>query len=308
MYSQILVPLDGSAFAEHALPAAIAISRLTKATIHLVRVHEQSATRYASRGRPDELSRRQELEYLHIMAARAIAAGSNAVVTTVVDGWPPSAIEREVARTGADLVVITDRGHSGLATRCLGAVSDTLVRQSRIPVLVMRASDRAVDLEHCALFRNILVAIDDADADASVVEDAVRLGSLGNARYTLFHAVRPALTTVQSFAYAAAATTLDAGATRARVSTTRHELAELASHMRDRARPNGIDIEITIDTHPATSILDAIGEGTVDVVAMSTRVSEASCAVAGGVAEEVACSTALPILMCPAFTPTERGV
>lgn len=308
MYSQILVPLDGSAFAEHALPAAIAISRLTKATIHLVRVHEQSATRYASRGRPDELSRRQELEYLHIMAARAIAAGSNAVVTTVVDGWPPSAIEREVARTGADLVVITDRGHSGLATRCLGAVSDTLVRQSRIPVLVMRASDRAVDLEHCALFRNILVAIDDADADARVVEDAVRLGSLGNARYTLFHAVRPALTTVQSFAYAAAATTLDAGATRARVSTTRHELAELASRMRDRARPNGIDIEITIDTHPATSILDAIGEGTVDVVAMSTRVSEASCAVAGGVAEEVACSTALPILMCPAFTPTERGV
>lgn len=308
MYSQILVPLDGSAFAEHALPAAIAISRLTKATIHLVRVHEQSATRYASRGRPDELSRRQELEYLHIVAARAIAAGSNAVVTTVVDGWPPSAIEREVARTGADLVVITDRGHSGLATRCLGAVSDTLVRQSRIPVLVMRASDRAIDLEHCALFHSILVAIDDADADARVVEDAVRLGSLGNARYTLFQSVRPALAPVESFAYAAAATTLDAGATRARVSTTRHELAELASHMRDRARPNGIDIEITIDTHRATSILDAVGDGTVDLVAMSTRGSDASCVISGGVAEQVACSTALPILMSPTFTRSQRAV
>jgi nucleotide-binding universal stress UspA family protein len=49
MYKRILVPLDGSPFAEHALPAAIAISRLTNAAVHLVRVHEPSSTSVPTR-------------------------------------------------------------------------------------------------------------------------------------------------------------------------------------------------------------------------------------------------------------------
>jgi len=108
MYKRILVPLDGSAFAEHALPAAIAIARLTNAALHIVRVHEPVSATYASRGRSDEVERRHELEYLHAVAARAIAAGTSAVVTTLVEGWPSSAIEREIARTGVDLVHLPD--------------------------------------------------------------------------------------------------------------------------------------------------------------------------------------------------------
>jgi nucleotide-binding universal stress UspA family protein len=34
MYRTLLVPLDGSAFAEHALPAALAIARRCRAGIH----------------------------------------------------------------------------------------------------------------------------------------------------------------------------------------------------------------------------------------------------------------------------------
>lgn len=135
MYKRILVPLDGSPFAEHALPVAIAISRLTNAAVHLVRVHEPSSTMYTSRGRSDELVRRRELEYLNAVAARSVAAGTSAVVTSLVNGWPPSAIEREIARIGADLVVITDRGRTGLVTRCFGTVSDNLVRQAHVPVV-----------------------------------------------------------------------------------------------------------------------------------------------------------------------------
>ena len=308
MYKRILVPLDGSPFAEHALPAAIAISRLTNAAVHLVRVHERSSTTYASRGRSDDVVRRRELEYLNAVAARAVAAGTSAVVTSLVEGWPPSAIEREIARTGADLVVITDRGRTGLVTRYFGTVSDNLVRQAHVPVLVMRASDRAVDLGQGVLFRNILIAVEDVDADVAVAEEAARLGGVARARYTLFHAALPATAPVRLYAYAAAATTLDAGPMRARVSSAREELAEVASRMRDRAWPNGIDIEISADTHPATSLLDAVAGTTVDLVAMSTRASVPTRVVSASVAEQVACSTELPMLICPTPGCDERAV
>lgn len=308
MYKRILVPLDGSPFAEHALPAAVAISRLTHAALHLVRVHEPSSMTYGSRGRSDELLRQRELEYLHTAAARAIASGARAVATALVDGWPPSAIEREIARTGADLVVLTDHGRTGRGTRCLGSVADTVARHAKVPVLIMRTSDGAADLAWCALFRNVLIAIGDADADTPVAEEAERLGALGGARYTLFHMVQPAVAAVRSYEYAAAATTLDATATRARVSSTRHQLADLASHMRHRLPPNAIDITISVDTHAATSILDAVAATTTDLVAMSTGATDASHAATGSVAEQVACSTALPILMCPTFECDARPV
>ncbi len=307
MYKRILVPLDGSPFAEHALPVAIAISRLTFAALHLVRVHEPSSPTYTSRGRSDVVSRQHDLEYLHTAAARAIANGANAVATALVEGWPPSAIEREIARTGADLVVLTDHGRTGRGTRCLGSVADTVARHAKVPVLIMRASDRAVDLVWCPLFRNVLIAIGDAEKDAGVADAAERLGTLGTACYTLFHMVHPALAPVHSYAFAAAAT-LDAATTRARLSSTRQGLAGLASHMRDRAQPNGIDIAISIDTHPATSILDAVAASPVDLVAMSTRAFDASHTGSGSVAEQVACSTALPILMCPTFECDPRAV
>src|SRR5947207_1534069 len=38
MYRSILVPLDGSAFAEHALPLALSIARRSKATLQLAHV------------------------------------------------------------------------------------------------------------------------------------------------------------------------------------------------------------------------------------------------------------------------------
>ncbi len=40
MFRNILVPLDGSPFGEHALPIAYAIARRAAANVHLVRVHE----------------------------------------------------------------------------------------------------------------------------------------------------------------------------------------------------------------------------------------------------------------------------
>ena len=308
MYSRILVALDGSPNAEHALPAAIAISRRVNAPIHLVRVHEPSPSAFMTRGRADELSRREEREYLHTVAARAIACGARAVDVALTDGWAPAAIEREISRLGADLVVMTDHGRTGRGGRCLGSVTGSVVRHSEVPVLVARASARPADLAHGVVFRNVLVAIEDADADADVAEQAARLGALGGARYTLLHVVRPALVPIHPYAYAALPTALDAGGTRARVSSTRDGLVMLASRIRDRAGPNGIDIAISVSEHPATAIVDATADHSVDLVAMSSRGCGVSRFISGSVDEHVICATTLPILMCHTSTVEERAV
>jgi len=117
-----------------------------------------------------------------------------------------------------------------------------------------------------------------------------------------------AIAPVRAYAYAGAATTLDAGATRARVSSTRDELAAIAWRMRSRAEPNGIDIEIGIDAHPASSLLDAMAESGVDLVAMSNRACVPARITARSAVEQVACSSALPMLICPTSAPDDRAV
>jgi len=47
MYRALLVPLDGSTFAEHALPLALGIARRAGAELRVVRVHVPFALMYA---------------------------------------------------------------------------------------------------------------------------------------------------------------------------------------------------------------------------------------------------------------------
>lgn len=308
MYKRILVPLDGSTYAEHALPAAIAIARRANAAIHLVRAHEPRPSASMEHGKTEEAMRRDEREYLHAAAARAIASGANGVDVALVNGWAPAAIEREIEQVGADLVVMTDHGRTGRGKKYLGSVTDGIVRHGHVPVLVMRGTDSAADLAHGPLFRDILIAIDDADADAGVAEQAAQLGTLGDARYTLLHVVRPALVPLHPYSYAASAVALDAGGTRARVVSTHEGLTLLASRIRDRARSNGIDVAISVAENPATAILDAVAGTTTDLVAMSRRGCGLSRLVSGSVGEQVVASTALPILMCQTSKVEERAV
>jgi len=47
MYRSLMVPLDGSPFAEHALPFAASIARRAGATLHIVQAHVPVASLYS---------------------------------------------------------------------------------------------------------------------------------------------------------------------------------------------------------------------------------------------------------------------
>ncbi|HET7188169.1 MAG TPA: universal stress protein, partial [Gemmatimonadaceae bacterium] len=97
-YRRIVVPLDGSMFAEAALPIAAAIARESHSTISLVEVHEpilgEADVSFAtSTGWDDEL-RGGENEYLTRTASRLATEGGIAVETALLDDPVASAIAR----------------------------------------------------------------------------------------------------------------------------------------------------------------------------------------------------------------------
>jgi nucleotide-binding universal stress UspA family protein len=59
------------------------------------------------------------------------------------EGDPGEAIIEAATAEGADLIVIGNRGHSGVGRALIGSVSDEVVRNAGCPVLVVRRSGRA---------------------------------------------------------------------------------------------------------------------------------------------------------------------
>jgi len=56
----------------------------------------------------------------------------------LLQGDPRDAIPRAAEATGADLVVVGSHGRRGLSRALLGSVAESIVRTSRVPVLVVR--------------------------------------------------------------------------------------------------------------------------------------------------------------------------
>jgi len=114
MYSQILVPTDGSAVAGRALRHAIDLADPDAATLHLVYVAPQRLDPSEIDGRSIRESLAAEgRELLADAATRAEIAGFDTAVT-VLDGPPYRAILDYAAEHDVDLIVMGTHGRRGL--------------------------------------------------------------------------------------------------------------------------------------------------------------------------------------------------
>jgi nucleotide-binding universal stress UspA family protein len=151
---RLVVPLDGSALAEAALPVAAALAGRLGVPIHLLRVATWDASLVAPAvpfapvvPLPPEVfvqahdaDRAEAARYLAREADRLRAAGSRAS-WTVLDGSPFAALA-EAAAAG-DLIVLTSHGRGGVLRWALGSVAEKLVREAPAPVLLIPAAGRA---------------------------------------------------------------------------------------------------------------------------------------------------------------------
>jgi nucleotide-binding universal stress UspA family protein len=145
---RILVPLDGSEFSLAAVPFAGQLSRATNADVVFIAVGELPESGN------DALRIRTEL-HERIQRARAMLDGNITVHALVEMNDNPAAVIVQAARTQAiDLVVMSTHGRTGLARVLQGSVASAVVRDSPVPVTLVRpdveAQENAPEQPHAA--------------------------------------------------------------------------------------------------------------------------------------------------------------
>ena len=198
MYRCILVPVDGTAFGEHALALAASVARRTGATLHLAHVHVPAISpvgmdAVATAGPWNEILREQEGEYLRGLAERIAAAFGTRVSWHVMEGPVAEAVESRAAACGADLVVMSTHGHAGIRRVWHHCVAEQVLQELPAPVLLTHPRDEEAepDLSTPRELRHVLIPLDGGTQPYAMLERAIALGRGFHARYTLLRVVRP---------------------------------------------------------------------------------------------------------------------
>lgn len=154
VYRTIVVPLDGSPFAERALGPAQRIAAAARAEILLVAVAPPIDPIGLAEGGVEPLWMLAEHEseaeriaaYLQRQTDRLRQAGIAARAFTRI-GDPAPTIVHFSAEHAADLIVMATHGRSGLVRLLLGSVATSVLHQARLPIVLVRPVDRAESAE-----------------------------------------------------------------------------------------------------------------------------------------------------------------
>ncbi|GHO48758.1 universal stress protein UspA [Ktedonospora formicarum] len=148
MMRQIIVPLDGSARAESALPIAAHIARAHEGTLSLIRIVGASADYAWYAGEmammlPEvmEAERKEATDYLAQVAASPALRHLD-VKTKVIEGETAHEILAFAHTQQADMIVLCSHGARGLKRWMLGSVAHKIARHSSVPVLILREGER----------------------------------------------------------------------------------------------------------------------------------------------------------------------
>jgi nucleotide-binding universal stress UspA family protein len=314
MIRNILLPVDGSTFSEHALPPAVDLARRAGAQLHIVQVHEPLHAHTYPDGlalyddRWDDSLRTQEQEYMRSLALSCEQRAGVSPRTELLDGTIASCLSSYVAEMGIDLIVMTTHGRGGISRAWVGSTADALVRRAAIPILLIRPKEEAINWDRTAVPRHILIPLDGSALSESVIEHALTFGRLTDARYTLLRVVLPI-----PFVMAPSATVPvfdETGAHRSQAEADVY-LAKTAERLRESGVK--VDTDAVIHTTPALGVLDYAATHGVDAIAMATRGRGGWSRVAlGSVADKVMRGSSMPTLLYrpgarPSLTEGDAG-
>ena len=308
MFRSILVPLDGTRFAEAALPVAARLARSSRARLRLLLAHQPTAALVglgeitAADPGIDQALQAEERVYLSSTVARFGPSGDGPVTTNQIDGPAGEAICSEASLVGADLIVMATHGRSALGRLWLGSVSNHVIRHSGLPVLLIHPNRMERVLERQSGV-GILVALDLSPFSEAVLEPVVQLASLLQAHITLLHVVEPNYHTGET------ATPYpleqDATVTEVRRSDAQRRLDEVTHRL--RAQGLSAAARVMIAPNAAAAVLQALENEKYDVAAMTTHGTGGMRRLfLGSVADKVVRSAGKPVLILrPGPAPEE---
>ncbi|MGO8751180.1 MAG: universal stress protein [Thermoguttaceae bacterium] len=301
MYHSILVPLDGSQFAEQALPPALSIANRAGATLEVVQVHvlyafqEPACSWSPFDPTEDALFKEHEQAYLDAVVRRLEKTASVPVTSALMGGLIVDGILERARTKPADLIVMTTHGRGRISRFWLGSVAVELVRHGPTPILLVRPQENSTDRPPEPTFRRILIPLDGSELAEQVLEPAIALGSLGDAEYTLIRAVERSLIP-DGFRMAAERNAIEQPRLEKQRAEAQAYLDELAERL--RAKALHIRTQVVVGESTAAAVLDVIRRQNIDLVAISTRGrSGFKRLLLGSVADKIVRGTVTPVLV-----------
>lgn len=271
MFTSILVPLDGSPFAEQALPLAVRLARLGGAALHLVLVHHQVPAVTMAIDVPvfdpeaDRQGRAAEVEYLERTAGRIRGAEGIEPVIATLDGAPGEAITQYAVGQGIGLVVMATHGRGPVSRFWLGSVADHLLRHLPMPTLLFRAQEG--EAAAVPAIRHILVPLDRSEYSEAILEPVADLALLTHAHLTLLHVVEPILPVVEP------AVPYPVGVDRELTQRLTAEAQRHLDEVADRLRTRGFSVatRVVVGAGAAATVLEQAQAEGADLIAMTTH-------------------------------------
>lgn len=194
-YRLIIVPLDGSRLSEQALPLAVALAERARAKLRLVLVHQLPTVPLSSEGRQLYVSleletRKAEKAYLKTFAEQLKKQSGVAVTSRTLSGPVAANLREYIKESRTDLVVMTSRGQGGIRRLWLGSVADAVIRESSVPVLLVRPEENPSPRPVLENIRQIMVPLDGSALAEAILYPAKELAAVTGAELLLIQIIQ----------------------------------------------------------------------------------------------------------------------
>jgi nucleotide-binding universal stress UspA family protein len=279
MFKRILVPLDGTAESNAALPAARTVAKATGGSVSLLQVLESSEAEASAKETADKLAR----------VAAELAGSGLQVESSLREGQAADEILQHVQEQAADLVIMRTRGQAGIQRAVMGSVAERLLSRSDVPIMMLRPGGRRMDR-----MANLLVPVDGSPGGALALASGLELAKASGAQIRLVEVVVP-------MAFHTLAP--DAGPVYYDPAWDDEALAAAQTYVNGlmtRLRKAGVEAEGDARMAPEIpgTIVQAANEHTSDLIIMSTHaLTGIQRAILGSVADAVVRTAECPVLL-----------
>lgn len=298
MFDHIFVPLDGSKEAERVIPVAEALAITFRARVTLFAVVEAPGDGEPNetplKGRVDE-AREAFKKYLEGLGRRLESAGIRTAVS-VAAGRAAEEIVRTARDKGAGLIAMLSRRDESLARGILGSVTDRVLRESTVPLIVVHPETGLPEGRWSV--RHILAPLDLSQLSSKAVPVGIALAKALDADLRFLRVTPQVLYPALAAGSPYAANVYMGGALR-------EEALKSLEATIEAARRQGVKATGEAGTGSPASVIIQVAENLGDcLVVMSTHgLGGFQRMVLGSVTDKVVRGTGRPVLVIP---PAEK--
>ena len=300
-FRSILVPLDGSQFAEQALPLAAEVAKrgggkLLLALVHQLPPNPVDTATVNMFNHAEFATRKAELTYLERYADQIRKAGIEVGSAVTLEGPTVSSLVEYVHDACIDLVVMATHGRGGIERAWLGSVADQLIRNLHVPVLLVRPPEHGTSTAKGQ--GQILVPVDESALAEESLDPAVKMAGLWDSEISLIQVVPPVALAQDAMLPVSSA--YDEELTGLRRDEAQAYVERVAAKIRERGlRASGVAI---VGVRVADSILSVAHPEQVSLIVLATHGRGGLQRLAlGSVADKLVRGADVPVLV---YRPT----